>query len=51
MKDANFDEWTKTESVAEKIKTWVETKEYPLDTFIKVQIEIKLENIFIFFNI
>jgi len=36
MKDANFSEWTSTESIANKIKNWVETKEYPQEIFIKV---------------
>ena len=36
MKDADFSQWTTTEKVAEMIKNWVETEEYPKEIFYKV---------------
>ena len=36
MKNADFSKWTSCDSVADKIKNWVETENYPEKTFYKI---------------
>jgi len=36
MKDADFSQWTSTDKIAQTIKTWAETKEFPNETFYKI---------------
>jgi hypothetical protein len=36
MKDADFSKWTSTEKIAQTLKEWAESGQYPSDTFYRV---------------
>jgi len=36
MKNADYSQWTSPDKIAETIKNWAETKEFPSDTFYKI---------------